>query len=231
MKKILAFAFLCIFAFTESAEAQIKIEGPKEATTGYRVKAKLTLDVMDPKIECFPANDDWFAVQDFSGNKYIDFVPGKKAVPAGQSHQLYTFVIAGNKANKTYLMLWEVVVKPDGPPEPAPPPKPKPIPPDQQSQLYKDMFAAYKVNPSGSALRLHQVKYAEFLAEVKQEKYTSANAAGSALAHKFADVSELKGVREVVTDYLQKHAGNTWNKQKVVDAMTEVVKEINAIPE
>lgn len=228
MRKLLAFAFLCVFAF--DANAQIKIDGPKEATTGYRVKAKLTLDVTDPQIKCFPANDDWYAVQDLSGAKFIDFVPGRKSVPEGQSQQLYTFVVAGNKANKTYLELWEVVVKPDG--EVIPPaPKPKPIPPDEQTQLYKDMFAAYKVFPSASGLKFHREKYAEFLAEVKADKYTSAAAAGNALADKFKASSDLKGVREVVTDYLQKNAGNTWNKTKVVDAMTNIVKEINAIPE
>jgi hypothetical protein len=225
MRKMLAFAFVLILAF--DANAQIKIEGPKEATTGYRVKAKLTLDVTDPKIDCFPSNDDWYAVQDLSGNKYIDFVPGRKSVPAGQKSQLYTFVVAGNKANKTYLELWQVTVTPDG--EVIPPPKP--VPPDEQTQLYKDMLAAYKVFPSASGLRFHKEKYKEFLEEVKADKYTSASAAGTALAKKFESSSDLKGVREVVTDYLQKHAGNTWNKQKVIDAMTNIVKEISAIPE
>ena len=227
MRKLLAFAFVCIFAF--DANAQIKIEGPKEATTGYRVKAKLTLDVTDPKIECFPSNDDWFAVQDFAGNKFIDFVPGKKSVPAGQKSQLFTFVVAGNKANKTYLELWQVTVVPDG--EVVPPPKPVPPEPEVQTQLYKDMLAAYKVFPSATALKFHREKYAEFLKEVKEDKYTSASVAGNALAEKFKASTELKGVREVVTDYLQKNAGNTWNKTKVVDAMTQIVKEINAIPE
>lgn len=222
MRKLMAFACLCIFAF--NADAQIKIEGPKEATTGYRIKAKLTLDVVDPKIDCFPSNDDWVAGQDFSGNKYIDFVPGKKSVPAGQKSQLYTFVVAGNKANKTYLELWQVTVTPDGeviPPTPAP----------DATQLYKDLFAAYKVSPNATALKFHRDKYKEFLDEVKADKYTTASSAGSGLADKFKANSDLKGVREVVTDYLQKNAGNTWNKTKVVDAMTQIVKEINAIPE
>ncbi len=204
------------------------IDGPKEATTGYRVKAKLTLDVTDPQIKCFPANDDWYAVQDLSGAKFIDFVPGKKSVPAGQASQLYTFVIAGNKANKTYLELWEVTVKVDG--EVIPLPKPIPAP-DVQTQLYKDMFAAYKTFPSATGLKFHREKYAEFLKEVKEDKYTSASTAGNALADKFKANSDLKQVREVVTDYLQKQAGNTWNKTKVVDAMTQIVKEITAIPE
>ena len=93
------------------------------------------------------------------------------------------------------------------------------------------MLAAYKVFPSATALKFHREKYAEFLKEVKEDKYTSASVAGNALAEKFKASTELKGVREVVTDYLQKNAGNTWNKTKVVDAMTQIVKEINAIPE
>lgn len=227
MHKILAFACVLIIAF--DASAQIKIDGPKEATVGYRAKAKLTLDVADPQIKCFPANEDWIAVQDFAGNKYIDFVPNKKAVPAGQSQQLYTFVVAGNKGNKTFLETWEVTVKPDGEVIPIPPPKP--VPPEVQTQLYKDLLAAYKVSPSASSLKLHQQKYAEFLAEVKADKYTSASAAGKALADKFAGVTELQSVEDVVTTYLQKNAGNTWNKAKVVQAMTDIVKEISAIPE
>lgn len=209
--------------------AQIKIDGPKEATTGYRVKAKMTLDVTDPQIRCFPANDDWYAVQDLSGAKFIDFVPGKKSIPAGQSSQLYTFVVAGTKGNKTFLETYEVVVKPDE--DVVVPPKPKPDPDVPQTQLYKDLFAAYKVNPSASAKAKLVKGYSEFLAEVKADKYMSASVAGKALADKFTDLAELHSVRDVVAEYLQKNAGQTWNKTKVVDAMTVIVATLKSVPE
>lgn len=218
---------LIVLCFASFSNAQIKIDGPKEATTGYRVKAKLTLDVTDPKIECFPSNDDWMAVQDFSGNKYIDFVPGKKSVPAGQKSQLYTFVVAGNKANKTYLELWQVTVMPDGEVVPPAPPGPEP----EKSQLYKDMFAAYKVNPSAAGRKTLILGYEQFLAEVKADKYMSASAAGAALKAKFSTMTELESVREVVADYLQKNAGQTWNKTKVADAMTIIVSTLKTIAE
>lgn len=227
MRKTIAVLILLISA--SFGNAQIKVEGPKEATTGYRVKAKLTLDVVDPKIQCFPANDDWFAVQDFSGNKFIDFVPGKKSVPEGAASQLFTFVIAGNKEGKTYLELWEVTVKPDG--DVIPKPKPKPEPDEAKSQLYKDLLAAYKVSPSATARTTLIEGYTAFLDEVKADKYVSASFAGKALADKFANLTELHGVRDVVADYLQKHAGQTWNKTKVVDAMTTVIATLKTIPE
>lgn len=220
-------AFLIVCAIQTLSFGQIKVEGPKEATTGYRVKAKLTADVADLQIKCFPSNDDWYAVQDLSGNKFIDFVPGKKSVPAGQSSQLYTFVVAGNKANKTYLELWEVVVKPDG--EVIPPPKPVPEP--EKTQLYKDLFAAYKVSPSADALKLHIKLYTEFLDEVKADKYTSASAAGASLKAKFEKINDLQSVQDVVADYLIKNVGSTWNKPKLVDAMTAIVKTLSTIPE
>lgn len=228
MRKTIAILFVLLS--TTFVNAQIKVEGPKDATTGYRVKAKLTLDVVDPKISCFPANDDWFAVQDFAGNKFIDFVPGKKSVPEGQASQIYTFVVAGNKEGKTYLEIWEVTVKPDG--DPIPVPKPKPIIPDEaKSQLYKDLLAAYKVSPSATARKTLIEGYTEFLNEVKADKYITAADAGKGLADKFTTLAELHGVRDVVAEYLQKHAGQTWNKTKVVDAMTTIIATLKSVPE
>jgi hypothetical protein len=222
----LTIAFLMVCAFAGTGYSQIKIEGPKEATTGYRVKAKMTLDVTDPQVKCFPANDDWYAVQDLAGNKYIDFVPGKRSVPAGQKSQLYTFVIAGNKGNKTYLETWEITVNTDE--EVIPPPV---VPETAKSQIYKDLFAAYKVSPNAAALRLHVKLYTEFLDEVKADKYNTARGAGDALKSKFKDVKDLQSVEDVVADYLQKNVGASWNKAKLVTAMDVIVGTLKTIPE
>lgn len=227
----LIMAFIVTLVVAASGSAQIKIEGPKEATTGYRVKAKLTLDVVDPKVSCFPANDDWYAVQDINGNKYIDFVPGKKSVPEGADKALFTFVVAGNKDGKTFLETWELTVRPDEEAKPKPKPIPPPDPTVPTTQLYKDLLAAYKVSPSTSSKAALIAGYQTFLDEVKADKYTSASVAGKALADKFSTLSDLHGVRDVVMDYLQKNAGQTWNKTKVVDAMTVIVATLKTVPD
>lgn len=219
-------ALLSVMIANTFAFAQIKIEGPKEATVGYRVKAKLTLDVTDPQVKCFPANDDWYAVQDLSGQKYIDFVPGKKSVPSGQKSQLYTFVVAGNKGNKTFLETYEVTVLPDG--EVAPPPTPKPEP--EKTALYKDFLAAYKVSPNADSLKLHIKLYEEFLNDVKSDKFSSAKAAGDSLKTKFAAINDLQSVQDVATDYLIKNVGSAWNKSKLVDAMSVIVATLKTLP-
>lgn len=214
-------AFLIVCAFSGTAYSQIKIEGPKEATVGYRVKAKLTLDVTDPQVRCFPANEDWYAVQDLAGNKFIDFVPGKKSIPAGQRSQLYTFVVAGTKNNKTFLETWELTIKPD---------EDSPVP-EVKTQLYKDMLAAYKVSPNAQALRLHIKLYGEFFDDVKADKFTTAKGAGDALVAKFKDVKDLESIQDVVADYLQKNVGSSWNKAKLVTALDTVVSTLKTIPE
>ena len=221
MKFILA--LVVAIATVSQINAQVKIDGPKEATVGYRVKAKLTLDVLDPQIKCFPTNDDWYPVQDLSGNKFIDFVPGKKVIPDGQDSIVFTFVVSGNKDNKTYLEIWQVKIIPDE--ESTPLPKP-----NSSSQLYKELLAAYKVAPNASALADHKAKLNDFLMEVKNDKYSAASAAGKGLASKFTN-NDLKAVRNVVTDYLSTNVGNTWDKAKLIAAMTEIVNTINTIRE
>lgn len=236
MKFLYAFVILALaLASPTMVTAQIKVDGPKEGTVGYRVKAKLTLDVADPIIKCIPANDDWYAVQDLAGNKFIDFVPGRSSIPDGQDTQTYTFIVAGSlipKApavgpTKTCVEIYTVIVKHDTDYVP-PTPGPKPAP--QSSQLYKDILAAYKVSPNASALTLLRTNFAEFQKECETDKYTSASVAGKALADKFKN-KDLQSVRDVITTYLGATAGNTWNKAKVVAALTEINRAISAVPE
>lgn len=230
MRKIITLFVVGLVALNLGAEPQpvpapiaIKIEGPPVGVVGYRIKAKLTLNVLDPQVSCFPANNDWYAVQDLNGQKFIDFVPGKRSIPKGQTTQLFTFVVAGNRDAKTFLETYEVLVKSDEEiPEPVP---------ETKSQLYKDYLAAYKVSPNAAALRQCITLYTEFQNEVIADKYSSAKQAGDALAAKFKPVTSLQGVRDVTVDYLQEHVGSTWNKPKLVDAMKVIVTTLKSVPE
>ena len=243
MRKQLFAVIVAVLAFASTASAQIKIEGPKEATVGYRTKAKLTLDVTDPQIKCFPANDDWMGIQDFAGTKYIDFVPGKKLLGKDADgkaikSKLYTFVVAGNKANKTYLETWEVIVYADGEEAPDVPVPPKPPTPDEitKTQLYKDMLAAYQVNPSATSKATLLEVYGLYLESVKNDKFMTnreADADLRALTKKYLPNSEIQGVRDTVADYLLANVGKqaaTYNKAKLQTAMERVIATLKAIP-
>lgn len=217
------------FVCNYSAFAQIKIDGPKEGTVGYRTIAKLTLDVTDPQIKCFPANNDWIAVQDFSGQKYIDFVPGRKSLAAGEKSKLYTFVVAGNKANKTYLETWEVIISPDGEP-------PTPDDANRRSTLYKTLLAAYQVAPSGENKAKLIVLLEAHLKDTKDSKYISfreAHEGLKAIAKKYLGDNDLRPLRDAISDYLStkvSQKGSVWDKDKLVSAMTEIIVAVKALP-
>jgi hypothetical protein len=215
-------AIVILLLMPSFAFAQVKIEGPKEGMVGYRIKAKLTLAVDDPKIVCFPANDDWMGIQDFSGNKYIDFVPNKKLL-GDEPSKLYTFVVAGNKAGKTFLETWEVTVKADED-APLPPPKPKP----EVSELYKSIRAVYMVNPDAEAKAKLITVYKQFLNGVEADSYASNSAAHQDLVKLTNSklTNELKTTRDVVAAHFQKAVGqrpNEWDKAKTAKAIAEVI--------
>lgn len=238
MRKLL-FAII-VLAMPSPALAQIKIEGPREATVGYRTKAKLTLDVQDPKIKCFPSNDDWMGVQDFAGQKYIDFVPGKKLLAKDEKSKLFTFVVAGTKENKTFLETWEVTVYADDDsviPDPKPkPPVPTPEPEVRKTQLYKDLLAAYQVNPSAQAKTTLIEVYSLYFESVKNNKFTTnreADADLRALTKKYLPNSEIQGVRDVAADYIAANAGikaAAYDKAKLQVAMENIIAALKAIP-
>lgn len=213
-KTVLLLTLLPTFAF-----GQVKIDGPKEGVVGYRTKAKLTLDVDDPKIICFPANDDWMAIQDFSGNKYIDFVPGRKFLG-----KVVTFVVSGNKAGKTYLEVWEVVIRPD---------EDLPETDITKTDLYKSIRAAYMVNPDADAkARLTEV-YRTFLDKMgTYNSNSSAYASLVVITESKMKSGELRSTRDTVAEYFKKTIGqvpNAWDKAKAVKAVTEVIAVLEAI--
>lgn len=220
---------VCLLALSLStASAQIKVEGPKDATVGYRVKAKLTADVTDMKLKCFPSNDDWMGVVDFEGQKWIDFVPGRRILGDAGQPKLFTFVIAGNKANKTYLETWEVMVNPDG--EVIPPPKPKP--PEPESQLSKDLKAAYLVNPNEQAKTKLIAVYTKLIND--SPKITSFKQAAEQLSKETpaAIGTDLQSVRDVVAEYLVANLGrqgSAWNQETLVAALRRVITCLQAL--
>lgn len=223
MRYILTLVSLAVFSL--SASAQIKVEGPKEGTVGYRVKAKLTADVADMKLKCFPANDDWMGVVDFEGQKWIDFVPGKRLLGSEEKPKLFTFVVAGNKNGKTYLETWEVVISPDGEPPPAPPPAP-------ESQLMKDLKAAYLVSPSATSKAKLISVYEKLI--VDAPKLTNFKQAADQLSREtpLAIGMDLQPVRDAVADYLVTNVGrqgSAWNQQTLVAALRQVITCLQAL--
>jgi hypothetical protein len=228
-KFMLSFVFL--LAFVTNASAQIKIEGEKQATVGYMLKLKLTqLAVDDPQIKCFPDNPDWIATKDFAGQAWIIYVPGKKAVPAGQTQVLYTFVVAGSKGGKTFLETHEVVVKADEDSPVVPVPDPNDI---TKSALYKDLFAAYKVSPDADSKSKLIAVYEVFLEDVKSGKFTSFKEAGDSLAKVTPKAlgTNLQKVRDAVGDYFIEAVGQQgWNQAKLSTAVTQVIAVLKKIP-
>lgn len=224
MRNILT--LVCILAFGSVANAQIKVEGPKEGTVGYRVKAKLTTDVADMKLKCFPANDDWMGVVDFEGQKWIDFVPGRKLLAPGEKSKLFTFVVAGNKANKTFLETWEVVISPDGEVTPVPVPNPPGPTPAPDTQLMKDLKAAYLVFPNDAAKTKLIGVYVKLV--VDAPKLTSFKQAADQLSRETpaAIGTDLQAVRDVVAEYLVANVGrqgSAWNQETLVAALRRII--------
>lgn len=223
-----------LLAFSSPAFGQIKVEGPKEGTVGYRVKAKLTVDVSDMKLKCFPANDDWMGVTDFEGQKWIDFVPGKKILGKEQQPKLFTFVVAGNKAGKTYLETWEVTVSPDGE---VVPPAPVPVPPGPEptDELYKTLRAAYMVNPAAAAKPKLIGVYEQLSAQASKDSFKNFREAGEWLskATPLAVGTDLQPVRDAVAEYLVANVsrqGSAWDKNLLVAALRRVIDSLKAIP-
>ncbi len=222
-KALIALLILPSFAF-----GQIKIDGPKEGTVGYMVKIKIVqLEGNDPKIKCIPENPDWFAAKDFDGTAYLIFVPGKKLLNKNEKSKLFTFVLAVNKDNKTHLETHEVTVYPD---EDLPSP---PTPDDEiiKTELYKTLFAAYKVSPAAeSKARLVQI-YEVFLEDIKADKFSSFREADAVLK-KVAANTGLQPVKDKVAEYLVATVGQTgWNKTLLVNSMGRVVACLKKIPD
>lgn len=232
---LLAFAFVLT---ANSCFGQIKIEGDKTATVGYMVKLKLTLDVDDPQIKAFPENADWFAGKDLSGQTYIIYVPGRKTVPAGQLSQLVTFVVAGNKTGKTYLVTQEITVIPDTD-VPVPTPTPTPDESIKQTKLYKNQQAAYMVSPDANAKADLIKVYQGFLDDIKGDKFKNHGEATDALASvtkKLVDggstTRKLGAVRDVDAAYMVSKVGNSrsaWQKDKLAAAVQDIINSLNKV--
>lgn len=215
---------VALLAFGSIGTAQIKVEGPKEGTVGYRVKAKLTVDASDFKLKCFPANDDWMGVVDFEGNKWIDFVPGKKILGPTNQPKLFTFVVAGNKGGKTFLETWEVTIGPDG--EVVPPP------PAPNDQLLKDLKAAYLVFPNADAKTKLIGVYSKLATDAPKFKNFKEAADQLSKETPAAIGSDLQPVRDVVAEYLVTNVGrqgSAWNQETLVAALRRVITCLQAL--
>lgn len=232
-KATLMFVLLCLPSL---ANAQLSIDGPKTGTMGYRSKAKLQIDVNDPKLTCAPANDDWMAVQDFTGQKYIDFVPGKALLmgPDGKfQSRLFTFTVAGNKENKTYLQTWEILITPDSDVVPTPVPTPVPVPvPTPNSDLDNAIQSSYLVSPDATALSRLTDVYIDFKAQVDANKFANNKDAHTYLQSKSAPIgTALQGVRNTVTLHFAAAAPREtqWDQAKLSAAIGRVIVSLNKL--
>jgi hypothetical protein len=230
-----AIAVALLLAFSSSGLAQIKVDGPQTGTVGYRVKAKLTVTADDFKIKCFPSNDDWMGIVDFEGNKWIDFVPGRKILvdPKAPNEQvkpkLFTFVVAGNKGGKTFLETWEVTISPDSDVVPVPTPVPGP-----SNKLAQDLKAAYLVSPNATAKTKLLGVYEKLMNDAAADRFTNFKQAVDQLSTEtpLAIGSDLRSVRDVVADYLAANvsqSGSQWDKNRLVNALRLILEALRSV--
>ena len=94
----------CLILTPGSVFGQIKAEGPIYVEPGELCRIQIDgLDALnDPKIKCFPENQSWEAIRRLDGSPTVLFYTKKEGS--------YTFVIAGNKDNKTVLTVHQVIV-------------------------------------------------------------------------------------------------------------------------
>lgn len=197
--------------FVNKATGAPKTAGPSSVKPGSMVKIDITnVDaVNDPKIQCSPENSEWAAMRDFSGNNpVILFFPS-----ADSAGKTFTFVVAGNKDNKTVLTLHTITV--EGVPKPVPP-EPKPVPPEPKpAGKYTDVLTpAYMVSPDEDSLIKLIMTY-EAVAD-QSSKLTSYKQCNDVLAAATTKVmgetpgnrTKLVAVRDKVANILQADLAN-----------------------
>jgi len=218
-QKVLLITFL---AMPSVSLAQIKMEGPKQIEAGEL--ARINIDgikgLNDPKIECFPKNDSWEAVQRLDGSPVIIFYTKKEGI--------YTFIVAGNKENKTYFVIFQIQVGKAVPVPDVPTPGP--------GKYTQRLRSLYLVNPDEAGLTKLVSVYKSMAAQSAQiTSYKQMNDA-LALATKGAigDIT-LRGVRDEVALILQTDLANrnsmTYNATATSTIFLELAKSLSALLE
>jgi len=214
-QKVLLITFL---AMPSVSLAQIKMEGPKQIEAGEL--ARINIDgikgLNDPKIECFPKNDSWEAVQRLDGSPVIIFYTKKEGI--------YTFIVAGNKDNKTYFVIFQIQVgKPD-------------VPTPGPGKYTQRLRSLYLVNPDEAGLTKLFSVYKSMAAQ--SDKITSYKQMNDALAlatkGAIGEIS-LRGVRDEVALILQTDLANrnsmTYNATATSTIFLELAKSLSALLE
>lgn len=220
-QKVLLIAFL---ATPSLSLGQIKMDGPRQIETGEL--ARINIDgikgLHDPKLECFPKNDSWEAVQRLDGSPVILFYTKKEGI--------YTFIVAGNKDNKTYFEIFQIQVGKT----PNPGPGPSPPPPGPEGKYTQRLRSFYLVNPDENGLTKLIGVYRAMASQSNQiSSYKQMNEA-LALATKAAigDIS-LRGVRDEVALILQSDLANrnstAYNAAATANIFNELVKSLEGV--
>jgi quinol monooxygenase YgiN len=181
-----------------------QVSGPDNVEPGDLVRIMITeiSDLNDPKFQCVPPNDKWVAVKSFDNQAMIIF--------STKTPGTYTFGLAGNKDNKTYLILKQVIV--GVLPEPLPPNPPPPVPPTPNpgGKYTTILSAPYMVSPDNDSLIKLISVYKSMAAQAKSISNYSQMMAALVASTKDTLTSEtkLRGVRDAVADILQNDLAN-----------------------
>lgn len=179
---------------------QLKTDGPVYVEPGELARIAVTglEGLNDPKIECFPPNTSWEAVRRLDGSPTILFYTKKEGT--------YNFVVAGNKDNKTILVLHQVTV--GRAPPPGPGPKPPPVP-DEGGKYTKDLRAPYLVNPDNNSL-IKLISVYESMASQASTmmSFKQMHDALKSATEMSVGPTALKGVRDAVAVILQTDLAN-----------------------
>lgn len=118
MARIVQFLlFFCLFS--QSAQGQT-FDAPKLGKVDSQVRIRIVGKVNDLKIECRPANEDWFATKALDDSIVILFYP--------KEIKTYHFILADNLMNKTILQFTTIKITKDGKDTPDTPDVPVPVP-------------------------------------------------------------------------------------------------------
>jgi hypothetical protein len=202
-KVILLVTFLSlttVFPQEGHAGDLISVTGPRQTEVGHIVRINIDglKGLNDPKIACVPTNDNWEAVQKLNGDPMLLFFPDQEG--------LYTFIMAGNKDNKTVFSTFQVQVgKPaPKPPGPGPGPDPKPPEPVVNGKYTDQLRSPYLVSPNNASLSKLIAVYKSMaqnsgsLVNYRQMADALASATKAAIGE-----LDLRAVRDKVADILQ----------------------------
>lgn len=174
-------------------------EKEKFAEPGNLIKIKINnfSDLNDPKFRCFPENDSWEAVRTFDNQVIIIFSTNVKGT--------YTFVLAGNKDNKTILSIYTIIIGP----KPGPEPNPSPPEPIIEGKYTKDLRPIYLTSPDNKSL-LKLIEIYSLLAN-KTNNITSYKQLSEVLAQTTKEIlgeTSLINLRDKVALILQTDLAN-----------------------